>query len=184
MQNALNWLLWLCRPPCPRSSPRSSPSPRAARRGWPADQGANYPSQVTQSISLPLLCPSLIHTSSYYFHSFSGSEFCDVFIHPSTTRTSSSAHGSPSNRWTGRCHAQNETASLPETPFPVLGFWGKNTLPYAGTTMGYCTDFYRPLPVSRLPSEVQRRAGAKQSSFLLVGGVATLTIRYAELSRF
>ena len=43
-------------------------------------------------------------------------------------------------------------------PLSVLRFWGKNTMPYAGT-MAHFTGIVRPLPVSRLPSEDQRKTG-------------------------
>ena len=42
-------------------------------------------------------------------------------------------------------------------PFPILGFYGKNTMPYTGT-MAY-RRVSRPLPVSRVLSEEQRTAG-------------------------
>ena len=49
-------------------------------------------------------------------------------------------------------HAQNETATI---QVQVLRFWVKYTMPYAGT-MSYRRDF-RPLPVTRVLSENQRK---------------------------
>ena len=47
--------------------------------------------------------------------------------------------------------------------YTVLGFWGNNTLPYAGT-MAYRRDFPPTTSISRVLSEEQRKIGC---SFIL-----------------